>query len=78
MAEWVSVKDRLPEESGNVIVCLMLPYLNNKRFATECHYSAYHRKFGCFDTLGEEGLPPCGVVTHWMRMPELPEVKVDA
>lgn len=68
---WISVKDKLPEESGNVLVCVKLNYANGARYVQMCHYSAYKKQFGCFDTLESNDFPKFGVVTHWMPLPEI-------
>lgn len=71
---WISIKDGLPEKSGNVLVCVKLDYADGARYVQMCHYSAYKKQFGCFDTLESNGFPQFGVVTHWMPLPEPPEV----
>lgn len=58
MSEWISVKERLPEESTNVLVVH-----DGGRVTIEWMLSS--RKF-----LYEEIY---GYVTHWMPLPEPPE-----
>ena len=70
---WISVKDRLPEESGNVLVCIKLSYANGARHVQMCHYSVYHKWFGGFDKSEKSSLPDYTTVTHWMPLPSLPE-----
>lgn len=63
MTEWISVKDRLPEESERVLVCrgkdAGYPTLDTDRFC------------------GEQWVRWRNSVTHWMPLPEPPEVSED-
>ena len=63
--EWISVKDRLPEESGYYLV-----FTDIGRIAL----LAYSKKYQAFnahdDSYLEEYVIP---VTHWMPMPEQPK-----
>lgn len=61
MSEWISVKKRLPEESGYYLVFMaygrmdVMSYIEtNKCFLGYCGYAMKN-------------------VTHWMPLPELPE-----
>ena len=83
---WISVKDRLPEmgehyQSEDVLVCIN--YRPDDPNTTEDIYvSIDHVDFNCFgqgefscerdDPRGGEPSPY--FVTHWMPMPELPEM----
>lgn len=66
-SQWISVKDRLPERSGDVLVC-----------HGECYsmsvlsYSCRHKAFNAFDDLptSENRIES---VTHWMQLPKPPE-----
>ena len=63
--EWISVKDRLPEEKVNCIVHYKHDYYNN---------DGYWAIGFCFYD-GEKFRIDLGYkVTHWMPMPELPEM----
>lgn len=63
---WISVKDRLPERSGDVLVCCGEHYMN------VFSYSWRHKAFNAFDDLptSENRIES---VTHWMPLPEPPE-----
>lgn len=77
---WISVKDRLPEESdGTVLICypnqapynLMEPYINakhNRRVVTGC-YSQHSRTWYHGDMRGVGGDDPIA----WMPLPEPPK-----
>lgn len=62
--EWISVKERLPEEKVNCIVYYRHAYCDNDGYWAIgiCFYDG--EKF-LFD--------PAYKVTHWMQMPEPPE-----
>lgn len=64
--EWVSVKDRLPEDFADVIVWLggMLPSKTQVRF--------WHPKFKTWESAFGNSVPESGV-THWMPLPEPPK-----
>lgn len=69
--QWVSVKDRLPEESGWVMVC-------NKGYGyvSVVHYSSKWCEFNNFDCLlpqSEERRAKWSDITHWMPLPEPPK-----
>lgn len=60
MPNWISVKDRLPEEAGKYIVC-------TRKMAVYCTaFRLFHGK-GYFAT------DTTTHITHWMPMPEPPE-----
>ena len=66
MSGWISVTDRLPDESGNVIVCVKRRF-SDYRMVTVSWYIAIERRFSGSDFF---------TITHWMPMPEPPkEVK---
>lgn len=67
MPEWISVEDRLPEASGNVLICTKTGYMAVIAFSKK--YGAFNH----FDTLGEPGETAMRDVTHWMPLPDLPE-----
>ena len=63
--EWISVKDRLPEESGYYLV-----FADNGRREV-LSYSKKYQAFNAFDdAYSEEYVIP---VTHWMPLPERPK-----
>lgn len=70
--KWISVKDRLPEESGRYLVC-DVPY----KIMSVVAYSARWKRFNCYDTFDEEYVNGQGeyAVTHWMPLPDAPEVE---
>lgn len=65
--QWISVEDRLPEESGYYLTLLTM-----ERYMV-LHFSKKHRKFNCYDTLELSDLIPIEEVTHWMPLPEPPK-----
>ena len=65
VAEWVSVKDRLPEKSG----CYLAITTAGNRSVLD--YSNKYKMFNCFDDIEPKGLEI--EVTHWMPLPELPK-----
>ena len=62
---WISVKDRLPNVSGYVLTCARI----SRRIDT-LFYSTDYKAFNAKYT-AETAVP----VTHWMPLPEPPEVK---
>lgn len=65
-SEWISVKDRLPEYS-----CEVITYDAKKHVAQTLGYSKKWGKFNASDCLDH-----CNNaidVTHWMPIPDLPE-----
>lgn len=80
MAEWISVKDRLPEKGhylvvkdvwGNKIIGVC-SYANNLEKIDE--YDFYGKNHGgWYDYDGEYGYFECDNVTYWMPLPEPPK-----
>lgn len=65
--KWISTAERQPEKSG-----LYLTYNPRRSFMT-IHYSAKNKAWNAFD---HEDEPKHALeVTHWMPLPEPPEVK---
>lgn len=63
MAEWISVKDRLPDKNGTVIGC----YIGG-----DMEFVVYYN--GEFLSYDEEGYPhKAHYITHWMPLPEPPK-----
>lgn len=67
MNGWISVKDRLPEESGYVLVHCSEP----KGYIRGVQYSAKNKAFNASDDSNAESA--FTDVTHWMPLPEPPE-----
>ena len=63
--EWINVKDKLPEESGYVLV-----YYNN--FCQVVSYSKKWNAFNHYDFLGKPDKYCFNGVIYWMALPELP------
>ena len=59
--KWISVEERLPEESGKYIVC-------TRKKAVYCTAFRFFHGKGYFAT------DKTTHITHWMPMPEPPEV----
>lgn len=70
MSEWISVKDRLPEDKQNCIIYhnLYEPYENCGVYKSEFKHWHNDDELG-FDIIDELGHG----VTHWMPMPEAPK-----
>lgn len=66
MAEWITVKDRLPETNRTVLV-YMPELFNNIRTAFYARYWSEN------DEDWHEGWSTNMTVTHWMPLPEPPE-----
>lgn len=62
--KWISVDDRLPEKSGEVLV-----YKPN--YMCVLDYSRKHQAFNAFDDL--ESVDYAIEVTHWMPLPKPPK-----
>ena len=61
MSEWISVKDRLPEEYGDVLVFRVY---NQRPMMSVDTYDADRKRFSKYHN---------GGVTHWMPLPEMPK-----
>jgi hypothetical protein len=61
MSEWISVEERLPEESGWYLVNIFVPF--DLDFMNLSHYSKGY------------GWNNPATVTHWMPLPEPPKMK---
>lgn len=70
---WISVKDRLPDKSGEYLVYSEFKYC----FIVE--YSKKHDLFNASDemTVNEANNMAVGRVTHWMPLPEPPEMYME-
>lgn len=66
MAEWIDVNERLPKESGKVLIY-------SGHHMAICMYSKKHRLFNALDDNSKKDANKyCINVTHWMPLPELP------
>lgn len=63
--EWISVKDRLPEESGLYLTYGGI-YYNEKTKSEFLKVVRFKNNFIC-------DFNPCAYVTHWMPLPEPPK-----
>lgn len=62
---WISVEDRLPEKSGDVLVC-------SRGYCLPVPYSQRWKAFNASDY--DDGTKHAlNSVTHWMPLPEMPE-----
>ena len=66
MMDWISVKDRLPEESGPYL-CYMADY----PFGPICMIVNYKKDKSAFWWFADNVKAP--FITHWMPLPEPPE-----
>jgi hypothetical protein len=80
MAEWISVKDRLPEENGRYLCNIPIyeGYQEVLDFATNLEavddYDFYHQNHaGFYDYDHEWGYVEVPAITHWMPLPEPPK-----
>lgn len=66
--EWISVDERLPQESGRYLV------YSNSGNRLVLDYSAKHKLFNSFDSYSTEQAKGFAMeVTHWMPLPEAPK-----
>lgn len=73
--KWISVADRLPEKSGNVLVCRMYGHYG---FISTAFYSARHQVFSCLDYEKEDEVPDdtkaySDRVAFWAQFPKGPK-----
>ena len=71
--KWISVEDRLPSETSNVVGFIEGP--DSKSIEQIKCYICPEYKFVIWETLDDEDVE--GWVTHWMPMPELPSGESD-
>lgn len=67
VGEWISVKDRLPDKSGNVLVCY-----GEYNCVNVLSYSCRYHAFNAFDELPDTEYK-IDDVKYWMPIPEMPE-----
>lgn len=69
--EWVSVKDRLPEESGEVMAARVSPRTGECVWVLNVEYSNRHKAFNCGD---DEEFPSRAIpADYWAAMPKFPK-----
>ena len=71
---WISVKDKLPETSGEYLVCIQ-PWDSTWRIDI-LGYDARSKRFGKIDLdymYDNDGWFEIDYVTHWQELPELPK-----
>lgn len=71
MSEWISVKDRLPEDMGEVLVIVSGKPHENITLDGAYEIAEYDPVEGWILEMWPEWRS--GVVTHWMPLPEPPE-----
>ena len=73
--QWIPVTERMPDESGNYIVTACdedVPYGEGIWYDTVVVYAEYYKgSWTSYENGTEYDL--CGLVTHWMPLPEPPE-----
>ena len=83
MAEWISVKDRLPDENGKYLCCCDSEYRKDKHISI-CFFAKNLSKVDKYDFIdgnragwysydSEWGYYEIPGVAHWMPLPELPK-----
>lgn len=70
--EWISVKDRLPEDDGNLVLCCVTGAYENVGFDHALCLGFWTKDEGWI----LEGWPEWETpgVTNWMKAPDMPEV----
>ena len=71
MNGWISVKDKLPDNSALVIVCLA------KTTVTAAHYNHGRKHWKQWNGVSDKFILGDGLVTHWKPLPEPPSVPHD-
>ena len=78
MSEWISVKDKLPELSTLVALLNTDRHMNTGNDDFECNWAGAgwlcHLGHNYWSIIGETNAMSIDAVTHWMPLPELPEV----
>ena len=60
---WIPVSERLPDKSGNVLVCTDSGYI------TSVNYSSKHKQFNNYDLFDFKNESAFDDVVAWMPMP---------
>lgn len=75
---WVSVKDRLPEEDGHYLVVAVI---RGKTETWRCRlvlpYSKFFKKFSAFKPVKFAERYEIQKVTHWLELPPMPKEDED-
>ena len=85
MAEWITVKDKLPDKDGVYLCCWSVSYSDKPcigiysfakklRKVDKYDFQGINRA-GWYDYDSEVGYWEKNGVTHWMPLPELPKEK---
>lgn len=78
MAEWISVKERLPEKSGSYLVCYKTGVVKIITYFTGTiapnHETWCEDGPGFYILINKVGYNISDSVTHWMPLPEPPKV----
>ena len=72
MSEWISVNDRLPEIGQKVLAYRPTAYLHGDDPITNCIYTG---ETNCSWEQVKHGFNRINHPTHWMSLPEPPEVE---
>lgn len=77
MSEWISVNDRLPNETQNYLVVLNNEFIDIRFFNSKNDpYQTWSFMLNKFLFVDDEGeWRSTNRVTHWMPLPELPHLK---
>ena len=79
MSEWISVEDRLPDESVSVLVkqayCdeIMIAFLRSEFWIEQCENESVNGDAWVDTTICRLSSPEYDRITHWMPLPEPPE-----
>lgn len=76
--EWISVEDRLPNETGNYLVTDIteyIPVIWIQKFKAECRWFPTFKEpcFAYFDS--DVYIKLKARITHWMPLPQPPQMK---
>ena len=74
MSEWISVKDKLPEDREKVLIF--------RKLDKEMHIARFNYKYACWFPADSDFNGSCGyynfsTVTHWQPLPEPPKGECD-
>lgn len=70
-SEWIDVKDRLPEDDGNLVLCLVTGAYGNVGFCKALCLGFWTKDEGWILENWPRWENPG--VTHWMSAPDIPE-----